>query len=267
MGEMMSNTTNKFGNKIECNPKAKGYRYKVDGQGKKSVTTAIDAYIKLDLTRWVKRLRDEAMKEVMLEKKVPLDKINTFIDKVAEKAQKEEDWAKNIGTQLHEWIDYYLKGKKPSIPSTQPLKRMATDFIKFWKEQKFKVIESEMPLYSPRFDLCGTNDVIVTKDDWNGELGVLDWKTSKDYNFNHILQIEAYRRFIEETTEFKVPRLAIVNIPKEVGKKITMYEVPKDRTKQQVYFKSFRAMRYLANVESKFRKDISKWKKENKTNV
>jgi len=43
--------------------------------------------------------------------------------------------------------------------------------------------------------------------------------------------------------------------------------VPKDRTKQQVYFKSFRAMRYLANVESKFRKDISKWKKENKTNV
>ena len=52
----MSNTTNKFGNKIEYNPKAKRYRYKVDGQGKKSVTTAIDSYIKLDLTKWVKRL-------------------------------------------------------------------------------------------------------------------------------------------------------------------------------------------------------------------
>ena len=83
----MSNTTNKFGNKIEYNPKAKGFRYHVDGQRKKSVTTAIDAYIKLDLTKWVKRLRDEAMKEVMLKRKVPLDKINSFIDEVANKAQ------------------------------------------------------------------------------------------------------------------------------------------------------------------------------------
>ena len=64
-----------------------------------------------------------------------------------------------------------------------------------------------------------------------------------------------------------MPRLAIVNIPKEVGKDITMYEVPKDRTKQQVYFKSFRAMRYLADAESKFKDDLKKWKKENKINV
>ena len=259
---------NKFGNKIKYDPNAKRYRYYVDEKPKSSVTSTITKRTRPDLQNWYKQNRYDAIKEIMLEDNQTLNKINDFISRVTEIAEKKESFGKNIGSELHDWIDIYFKSKKqPAIPTSQPLKNMVERWLKFWKGQKFKVVKSELPLYSPTFDRCGTNDVIVTKDEWNGELGVLDWKTSKDYNFNHILQIEAYRRFIEETTEFKVPRLAIVNIPKEVGKDITMYEVPKDRTKQQVYFKSFRAMRYLANVESKFRKDISKWKKENKTNV
>ena len=45
----MSNTTNKLGNNIAYNSKAKSYRYYVDGEPKSSVTTAIGKYIKPQL--------------------------------------------------------------------------------------------------------------------------------------------------------------------------------------------------------------------------
>ena len=69
-----------------------------------------------------------------------------------------------------------------------------------------------------------------------------------------------YRRFIEETTDFKIQKLAIVNIPKEPQKNVSMYIVKIDES----YFKGFEAMTYLDELESKFNQELKQWKKENK---
>ena len=84
----MSNITNKQGNKIEYNPNARGYRYKVDGQNKSSVTTCIGKFIKPNLENWYKKNRDDSIKEIMLDEKVPIDKINDFIERVKQKLLK-----------------------------------------------------------------------------------------------------------------------------------------------------------------------------------
>ena len=263
----MSNITNKLGNKISYNAKAKGYRYYVDGEPKSSVTTTIGKFVKPHLENWYKKNRDDAVKELMLKEKKPINEINNFIAKVKSICDARESYGKDIGSQLHEWIDLFLKGKKPVLPSDEPLKRMATRFTNFWKKHKFKVIESELPLYSKKFNMCGTNDVIVTKDSWKGQLAVLDWKTSKDYNFENCIQVEMYRRFIEETTDFKIQKLAIVNIPKEDDKELSFFEIDKKLIKNERYFKAFRAIKYLADTEVKFKDDLKKWKKENKINA
>ena len=263
----MTNITNKLDNKISYNPKAKGYRYYVDGEPKSSVTTAIGKYTRPNLENWYKKNRDDAVKELMLREKKPINEINDFLAKVKTICDAKESYGRDIGTQLHEWIDLFLKGEKPVLPSDQPLKRMAEKFTDFWKKHKFKVIESELPLYSKKFDLCGTNDVIVTKDSWKGQLAVLDWKTSKDYNFENCIQVEMYRRFIEETTDFKIQKLAIVNIPKEDGKELSFFEIDSKLIKNERYFKGFRAIKYLADTETKFKENLKKWKKENKINV
>jgi len=88
----------------------------------------------------------------------------------------------------------------------------------------------------------------------------LDWKTGKKYSFDQAIQVEMYRRFIEETTDFKIQKLAIVNIPKEYDEKVTVYVLQIDDS----YFKGFEAMRYLDQLESNFKEDLKKWKKENK---
>jgi hypothetical protein len=255
---------NKFGNKIQYDPNGKKYRYYVDGEPKASVTTTINKRTRPDLQNWYKRNRDDSMREVMLEDNQPIDKINFFINRVKEKAEKKESFGRDIGSQLHDWIDIYLKSKKkPTLPESEPLRTMATKWLRFWKGQKFKVVASELPLYSSRFDRCGTNDVIVTKDSWKGQNAVLDWKTSKDYSFDQAIQVEIYRRFIEETTNFKIQKLAIVNIPKEPQKEVSMYILKVDDS----YYKGFKAMTYLDQLESNFNKDLKKWKKENNKNA
>ena len=160
----------------------------------------------------------------MLEEKVPLDKINNFIERVKTK-QKKESYGKDIGTALHEWIDLFLKGKKPTIFQSEPLKSMAKNFKTFGKNINLKLLLVNYHYIAVKFDMCGTNDVIVTKQSWKGQLAVLDWKTSKDYNFENAIQVEMYRRFIEETTDFKIQKLAIVNIPKENGQRCLVFYV------------------------------------------
>lgn len=256
--------TNNIGNKIEYDPKAKGYRYRVDGQGKTSATTEIGKRMdKSFLGKWYKKNRDESIKEIMLMDKRPIDQINTFIEKVKKRAEEKETWARDIGTMLHEWIDLYLKGQKPALPESEPLLSMVNKWKNWWVAQKFEVVLSELPLYSKKFDCAGCNDVIVTKKKWKGQNAVLDWKTSKDYSLDQAIQVEVYRRFIEETTDFKIQKLGIVKIPKETEKPISMMVIDIDES----YFKGFKAIRYLNKLEITFKEKLKQWKKENKKNV
>ena len=104
---------------------------------------------------------------------------------------------------------------------------------------------------------------MLQKKKWNGVNAVLDWKTSSDYNLDQAIQVEVYRRFIEETTDFKIQKLAIVNIPKEIDKEVSMFILDiKDN-----YFKGFKAIQYLNKLEIEFKNKVKNWKKENKINV
>ena len=104
------------------------------------------------------------------------DKINKLIKKVELSTNELEEYARDIGTNLHEWIDLYVKGKKPAIPNSEPLKTMVNKWLKWWKASKLEIVESELPLYSSKYDLAGTLDLIVTQKSWKGKLALLDTK-------------------------------------------------------------------------------------------
>ena len=50
-------------------------------------------------------------------------------------------------------------------------------------------------------------------------------KSSKDFYVDQAIQIETYKRFIEETTDFKIHYLGIVNIPKDPNKQVSMMKL------------------------------------------
>ena len=138
----MTDITNKLNNKISYYPKAKKYRYYVDGEPKSSVTTAIGKYTRPNLENWYKKNRDETLKQLMLEEKKPLNEINDFLARVKQICDAKESFGRDIGTQLHEWIDLFLKGEKPVLPSDQPLKVLPL----IGQE------EPETPTYNPNED-------------------------------------------------------------------------------------------------------------------
>ena len=100
--------------------------------------------------------------------------------------------------------------------------------------------------------------MIVTQKSWKGKLALLDTKTSKDFYVDQAIQIETYRRFLEETTDFKITYLGIVNVPKEPSKQVSMMKLKID----DAYFRGFKASKYLEGLESK----LTKVKKKKRIN-
>ena len=117
----------------------KKYRYYVDEKPKSSVTTIISKRTRPDLQNWYKQNRYDAIKQIMLEDNQPLNKINDFISRVTEIAEKKESFGREIGSELHDWIDIYFKSEKtPAIPTSQPLKNMVERWLKFLERAKIQ---------------------------------------------------------------------------------------------------------------------------------
>jgi hypothetical protein len=67
----------------------------------------------------------------MLEDNQPLDKINAFINEVKQRADKKESFGRDIGSQLHDWIDIYFKSKKePVITRIRTFKNNGSKMVK-----------------------------------------------------------------------------------------------------------------------------------------
>ena len=256
--------TNKLGNNLLYNPNAFGKRYIVDGEPKTSVTTVIGNHQnKNGLMFWKRKMVLEGLKNVLIKDKRPIDEINALVKRVEQQTDELETFARDVGTNLHEWIDLYLKGKNPALPTSEPLQTMTNKWLKWWKQSGFEIVASELPLYSPKYDVAGCLDLIVTKKEWKGKNALLDTKTSKDFFVDQAIQVETYRRFIEETTDFKIHFLGIVNIPKEPLKEVSLFKMKID----DLYFRGFKASRFLEKLESKFNDKLKKWKKEKKRDV
>ena len=69
----------------------------------------------------------------------PIDQINKFIKRVQKRSEEKESFGRDIGSELHEWIDLFFKNKKePALPESEPLKTMV---IK-WKRNQLLSMDS-----------------------------------------------------------------------------------------------------------------------------
>ena len=92
---------------------------------------------------------------------------------------------------------------------------MFSKFKKFWDKKKIKVIETEKTYYSKELDVCGTLDCLVK---YKGKIGILDFKTSKDFYPDMPIQIHTYKKLVEDSTDLKIEDLASKKIEVEIEK-------------------------------------------------
>ena len=118
------------------------------------------------------------------------------------------------GTQVHELCEAYLNGEELNFldtygrPQYNPdVWQMFLRFVEFWELFKPTLIETEIHLFSDILEIAGTCDLIV---EINGEIWLLDLKTSNQLQLTYELQTSVYGQCYEECFGKKVDRYGIL---------------------------------------------------------
>jgi len=135
--------------------------------------------------------------------------------------------AGDIGTKIHEWVSDWILKKNPEMPEDPKVVNGITAFLKFQKEHKVKWTESERIVYSKKHNYCGFLDAMGTID---GELWLIDFKSSKGIYPPMHFQVGGYQIAWEEEMKKKVDRRMILKFGKEDGS-FEAKELPKEEEK------------------------------------
>jgi hypothetical protein len=118
------------------------------------------------------------------------------------------------GTLVHELSERYLNGEELNFlsPNGKPqydpdVWQMFLRFVEFWEEFKPTLIETEVHLFSDVLEVAGTCDLIV---EINGEIWLLDLKTSNNLQLTYELQTSVYGQCYEECFGKKIDRYGIL---------------------------------------------------------
>lgn len=121
--------------------------------------------------------------------------------------------AANIGTLVHSFIEDYIKGNNPELPTIPKVRNGVDAFLKWVDENKVKFILSEQKVYSLKYKYPGTLDFTAIVNDIP-TLG--DIKTSNFFNKEMFLQTAAYQHARqEEHPEEKYDQHIIVRCGKD----------------------------------------------------
>jgi hypothetical protein len=136
-----------------------------------------------------------------------LKQVGFSADYIVKKAAEE-------GTQVHELAEAYLNGEELNFldergrPQYNPdVWQMFLRFVEFWETFKPTLIETEVHIFSDELKVAGTCDLIV---EINGELWLLDLKTSNQIQTVYELQTAVYGQCYEECFGKKINHYGIL---------------------------------------------------------
>jgi len=185
-----------------------------------------------------------------------------------------EDWLKRVGfsadyivkraseegTQVHNLIEDYLNEKELNFlsPTGKPLYnpgvwQMFLRFVEWWETYQPTLIETEVHLFSDELKVAGTCDLVC---EINGELWIIDFKTSNQLSTTYDLQTAVYGKCYEECFGKKIDRYGILwlkstkrtfNKEKMTGKGWEVYE---SKRSQEDNLKLFQAVKTLFDIEN-----------------
>jgi ATP-dependent exoDNAse (exonuclease V) beta subunit len=150
--------------KFEFDPAA--HRYTYEGDTFTSVTRFIQQFHKpFEQDYWSKKKAEQAG--------VPQDWILAEWKKL-------NDYANEVGTDTHQWIeDYFNKIWKP-LPTNPDVIHRINKFNKIYVKQlhKLEPLKFEVRVFSKKWKIAGMIDSLFV---YRGKIYILDWKTNKDF--------------------------------------------------------------------------------------
>ena len=175
---------------LESETTESGRIYKTPG-GKSypSITTVLSEYNRKAIYEWRQRVGEEQSNKISRA-------------------------ASGRGTKLHNAVEKYLLNEMTQMKYQMMLPDTKELFLKvkpFLDNHIGDIYGIEQPLYSDRLRIAGRCDCIA---EWEGELSIVDWKTStnpkeKEYIQNYFMQASAYAEMFEEITGRSINQIVI----------------------------------------------------------
>ena len=112
--------------------------------------------------------------------KVKADESGVTQDVILAEWKKLNDYANEVGTDTHQWIeDYFNQIWKPLPANTDVIHRI-NKFNKIYAKQlhKLEPLKFEVRVFSPKWKIAGMIDSLFI---YRGKIYILDWKTNKDF--------------------------------------------------------------------------------------
>lgn len=147
--------------------------------------------------------------------------------------KKEE--AATIGSHVHKWIEGYIKKESPEMPEQKEAQIGVNAFLDWVSANKVKFISSERIIYSRKYGYVGTMDIEAKV---NGELCLIDIKTSNNIYNSYYLQTAAYVRADEEERKVKYDGRWVLRLAKETEEEFTKRMAEKGRVATYLPFEA-----------------------------
>ena len=213
----------KHGEDVELEYNDEKHTYMVEGKQVPAVTRIVDAVSPKNLTEWAAKAGaewwlnnytdDVEMQAIMY------DGIRYAHKEISREAQ-------NIGSDVHKWIELHIRSKMDNgrlfVEYPDDVKVPMQNFHKWldWAESRdIEWLGSEKKVYSKYWNYAGTIDALAKI---NGELYVIDFKTSAKIYKEYYLQVYGYAQAIHEMVNDEsskhYPKGMIVRLDKNENK-------------------------------------------------
>tara|TARA_R110002020_G_scaffold413498_1_gene623125 strand:- start:308 stop:1075 length:768 start_codon:yes stop_codon:yes gene_type:complete len=194
----MTNYTVQFkhSDDVELEYNDEKHTYMVEGKQVPAVTRIVDAVSPKNLTEWAAKAGadwwlDNYTDDVEMQA-IMYDGIRYAHKEISRGAQ-------NIGSDVHKWIELWIKFKMNggSAIADYPyeVKTPMENFHKWAESREVEWVGSEKKVYSKFWNYAGTIDALARI---NGELYVIDFKTSAKIYKEYYLQVYGYAQAVHE---------------------------------------------------------------------
>ena len=158
-----------------------------DGNSYPSITTVLSLQNKPSLEKWKKDVGEKEAKRISKE-------------------------SMRIGTAVHQMAEFYLSNYIIKLKNEE--KKIVDTFnrLRFLLGNINNIVGVEIPLFSDLLRVAGTTDCIA---EYNGELSVIDFKTSRrpkkeEWIDDYYMQTFAYKLMFEEITGIEIKQIVIL---------------------------------------------------------
>lgn len=153
--------------------------------------------------------------------------------------------AADIGSEVHAFAEAVLADRNASLPANPQAAKGAEALLTWVDAHTIEPIHQERMVFSRKHFYAGTVDLFGKID---GELCVLDFKTSSGLYAEMLLQLAAYAVALEDETEQRIDHGWIVRLDKKTGKP-TPYYVPLSHALKQAWLRVRYAHREMQTVD------------------